>query len=177
MLGRQESGPLLQVRNVQLGDCHVCRFTPSGRYLVCFSTAQHELLLYSYTGLQFGTHGEPDAEVAEVRCSASAEAACARPVRPDAQQDAKRHARRSLPRECKVTDAVRPASKRAAAGVGDSTRRPLRAAVAAESGGGAARAVQGLLPGAHRLFGAATCSPTNCKLMACRHRMHRRRHA
>ena len=67
MQGRQESGPLLQVRNVQLGDCHVCRFTPSGRYLVCFSTAQHELLLYSYSGLQFGTHGEPDEEAPEVR--------------------------------------------------------------------------------------------------------------
>jgi hypothetical protein len=43
---------------------------------VCFSTAQHELLLYSYTGLQFGTHGDPDEEAAEVRCSASAGCLC-----------------------------------------------------------------------------------------------------
>lgn len=60
---------MAQVRNVQLADCHVCRFTPSGRYLVCFSAIQHELLLYSYTGLQFSTRGKADADSPQVRCT------------------------------------------------------------------------------------------------------------
>jgi hypothetical protein len=49
-----------------------------------------------------------------------------------------------------------PCFPTAAAGLGDSTQRPLPAAVAAESGGSAARAVQGLLPGAHRPFSITT---------------------
>lgn len=62
---------VLQIRNVQLADCHVCRFTPSGRFLVCFGALQHEVLLCSYTGLQYGTRGNASADPPQVLHPAS----------------------------------------------------------------------------------------------------------
>lgn len=64
--------PSSVIRNVQLADCHVCRFTPSGRYLVCFGALQHEVLLYSYTGLQYSTRGDSGAHPPQLPENAAA---------------------------------------------------------------------------------------------------------
>ncbi|KAK9828644.1 hypothetical protein WJX72_001277 [[Myrmecia] bisecta] len=52
--------PTEMVCRIEPPDCHVCKYTPSGEYLVCFGNMQHDLLVYRHTGLHFSTGADED---------------------------------------------------------------------------------------------------------------------
>eukprot|EP00798_Chlamydomonas_sp_ICE-L_P028028 gene28028-31128_t len=50
--------PRNAVLQVDVPECHICRFTPDGKYLICFAAAFQELVVYRFNGHSCSVPGD-----------------------------------------------------------------------------------------------------------------------